>query len=262
MTYPRFRALPLVLAALVLPACVIDLDQLDQLGHHGGCRGGDARSERYTIDEPITTVIVDGGVADLSVRAHDQADQEGVVIDATLLGGRDQPEPRIHVDGGVLYVSTTCDVGCCAAELSLAIPAAATLEVELGVGDVTVAGLAGTVEIDVGTGDIALERLAGALGLHTGTGEIQGHGLLGTDAWVDVGTGEVSLAYDSAAPLQAVSVEVGVGDVDLRVPEGGYDLRLSAGVGDVSVADLQDQGETGRGIDVDVGTGDIDVRGL
>jgi hypothetical protein len=256
MTYPRFRALPLVLAALVFPACVIELDDLD---HLGGCRGGDPRSERYTVDGPITMVIVEGGVGDVRVRAHAE---EGMVVEAALLGGRDQPEPRIHVEDGVAHVSVTCGSGCCAADLSLAIPTAARLEVELGVGDVAVTSLAGAVEVDVGTGDITLDQLAGGLGLHTGTGEIQGHGLLGADAWAEVGTGEVTLAYDSAAPLQAVSVEVGVGSVDLRVPGGSYDLRLSAGVGDVSVADLQDQGEAGRRIDVDVGTGDIDVRGL
>jgi hypothetical protein len=257
MTYLRLRTLPLVLAALLAPAaCVIELDDHD---HHGGCRGGDPRTERYTIDEPITAVIVDAGVTDVKVRAHAQ---EGVIVDATLLGDDRGPEPRLRVADGVLHVSTTCDSGCCAAELSLAIPTAATLELELGVGDVTVAGLAGAVELDVGTGNVALDQLAGGLGLHIGTGELHGQGLLGADAWVDVDTGNVSLAYESAAPLEAISVEVGVGDVGLRVPEGAYDLRLSAGVGDASVSDVQDRDQASRRIDVDVGIGTIDVRGL
>lgn len=255
MTYFRFRALPLVLATLVLPACVIELDDLD---HGRRCRAGDLRSERYTIDEPITAVVVEGGVGDVRVRAHAE---EGVVVDAAVIGDRGEPAPRLHVADGVLHVSTTCDSGCCETDLSLSIPASARLEVELGVGDVTVTGLVGAVAVDVGTGGIVLDQLAGGLDLHTGTGEIQGHGLLGPDAWVEVGTGEVLLDYDATAPLAAVSVEVGVGEVDLRVPAGAYDLRLATGVGETSVENLLDQTDAGRRIDVDVGVGNIELRG-
>jgi hypothetical protein len=259
MTYPRLRTLPLVLAALLAPAaCVIELDG-HHYDHHGGCRGGDPRTERYTIDEPITAVIVDAGVTEVKVRAHAQ---EGVIVDAALLGDDRGPEPQLRVEGGVLHVSTTCDSGCCADELSLAIPTAATFELELGVGDVTVAGLAGAVELDVGTGNVDLEQLAGGLSLHIGTGEIHGRGLLGADAWVEVDVGNVSLAYELAASLESILVEVGVGDVGLRVPEGDYDLRLFAGVGDASVSDVQDRDEASRHIHVDVGVGNIDVRGL
>jgi Putative adhesin len=258
MLYRRLRA-PLLLAALATlapAACVIDLDDLP---HLGACRGDEQRSERHTIDEPITAVIVDAGVGDVRVQAHAQ---EGAVVDIAQRGDRDPPNARIHVDDGVMHVSTHCDSGCCVAELSLTIPTAATLEVELGVGSVAVTGLTGAVDLDVGTGDITLDRLAGPLGLHVGTGDIEGHDLSGADAWAESGTGDVSLAYDPAAPLEAVVIEVGVGDVDLRVPEGAYDLRLATGVGDVSAAGLGDQDGADRRIDVAVGTGDIAAHGL
>lgn len=255
MLYRSLRALPLLLASLAPAACVVDLGDLDHLGVCGGHRD-DLRSEQFTFDEPVTAVIVDGGTADVRVRAHEGA---GAVVDASW---SDDHRPQMRVDDGVLHVSPTCGSGCCYAELSLAIPTAATLEVDLGTGDVAVADLSGAVDLDVGTGDLSLDRLAGALGLHTGTGSIEGHGLLAADAWVDVGTGDVSLTWDGAASLAAVTIDVGTGSVDLRVPEGAYDLRLSAGVGDVSVAELQDREDASGRIDVDVGTGDVDVRGF
>lgn len=258
MTYARLCILPLLLTALA-PACVIELDALEDLGALGRCHRGDPKIEHYTIDEPIRAVVVDGGVGDLHVHGHAEA---GVVIDAALFGSREQPEPHLRVDDGVLYVTTQCDTGCCEADLTLAIPSAASLEIDHGVGNVTVTELEGTVDVDLGTGDIQLDELAGALGLGTGTGRIQGHGLRGASAWADVGTGDVTLIYDPAAAPAAIGVDVGVGAVDLRVPEGAYDLQLSTGVGDVSVSNLHDDRDAGRRIAVDVGTGEIEVRGL
>lgn len=260
-TLRLLSVLPLLLGALSLPACVIELDGdiRDHLGGH--CQGNAPHVERFTIDEPITAIVVDGGVGNVTVHAHAQED---VVIEASLFGERGDAEPRLDVRDGVLHVDVECDgIGCCGADLDLAVPTAVTLEVDLGVGDVVVAGLAGAVDVDVGTGDIEVVELAAGLGLHTGTGTIEGRGLRSTSAWLDVGTGDVSLSYDPAAELDALAVDVGVGAVTLRIPEGSYDLRLETGVGDASIsAGLGDQaGASGR-IEVDVGTGDIHVEAL
>lgn len=258
------HALPLALSTLCVPACIIELDGdlAETIEAHidASCVGGDARSEQFTIEEPIHAVVVDGGVGDITVRSHAEP---GVRGEAELFADSGDAEPLLRVEDGVLHVSIDCSGrGCCGADLSLAIPADASLEIGHGVGDVDVADLTGLVAIDVGTGDIELDNLGGTLGLNTGTGSIEGHDLRGSEVVADVGTGDITLRYEDDAPLSVVHIDLGVGAVELSVPGGGYALNLDRGVGDVDVSGVEDRGDSGRRIDVDVGTGDIDIRGL
>ncbi|MCB9715965.1 MAG: DUF4097 family beta strand repeat protein [Myxococcales bacterium] len=250
-------------AAMLLPGCVIELDGdlgaeiRDELD--GACWGSSSSSsERIVVGEAVTAVVVDGGVGDVRVRTHGEA---GAIVSAELFGDGGQVRPRVELDGSVLHVGVHCGrADCCAADLDLTIPAAASLEVELGVGDVSVQDLAGSAMVDLGTGDIELHRLEGGLDLHTGTGSIDGEGLLGAEAWVDVGTGDAELQWSSSATIESIDVEVGVGSVELEVPEGGYDLRLDTGVGDIDTDGIRGDA-AGATITVDVGTGDIDLVG-
>lgn len=247
----RIRALPLLLTTLAPIACTIDFGDL------GACRGDGPRSERHELAAPVTAVIVDVGAADVVVRTHDQ---DGAQVDATWY--QDRPGPRVEVTDGVLRVTYACTTGCCATDLALTVPAAASLTVDVGTGDVAVADLAGAVDLDLGTGDMTLERLAGAMVLNSGTGTIQGWDLRSAEARVDLGTGDVMLGYAPAAAPDRVTVEIGTGDVGLRLPDAGYDLQLSTGRGDITVSGVRDDAGQARLVAVDVGTGDIDVRGL
>ncbi len=258
------HALPLALSALCLPACIIELDgDLAETieGHiDASCIGGDARSESFTIEEPIHAVVVDGGVGNVTVRSHAEP---GVRGEADLFADGGRAEPILRVEDGVLHVGVDCSGrGCCGADFSLVIPTAADLEVGLGVGDVDVADISGLVTIDVGTGDIELDALGGRLGLNTGTGSIEGKDLRGSEVVADIGTGDIMLRYDDDAPLEMVRVDLGVGAVELSVPGGGYALDLDRGVGDMDVSGIDDRDDSGRRIHVDVGTGDIEIRGL
>ncbi|MCA9708938.1 MAG: hypothetical protein KDK70_24040 [Myxococcales bacterium] len=260
MTHRALRLVPL-LTSLCLPACIIDLDgDLGSTieGHlQPACVGVDAHSEQVTVDEPIHAVVVDNGVGDVTVRTHDEP---GARVEADLFGD-DPSEPWLRVEDGVLRVDASCK-GCCGADLVLTVPATAALTVELGVGDLDVVGLQGAADLRVSTGDMTLGQLGGPLVLHVDTGEIEGEALEGAEATAHVGTGDVSLAYGPQAALESVTVDVGVGEVDLRVPAGSYDLHLDSGVGDVDVAGLQHGGGAQPRIQVDVGTGDIDVHGI
>ena len=259
MTYRLAQTLPL-LTALCLPACVIDLsgDLGETIEDHleAVCVGVDVRSEHVTIDEPIRAVVIDSGVGDIAVRPHDQP---GAEIDAEIFGD-DLDGSWLRVDDGVLHVNVDCS-GCCGGDLELRVPSAADLAVDLRTGDVEVTGLSGTVDIDLDTGDMELEALGGPLDLHLNTGAIEARGLTSAEADAQAGTGDVSLAYDATASVEAIGVRVGTGAVDLRVPPGTYGLDLQTGIGEVDVDDLQHHAEADPQISVEVGTGAIDVRG-
>ncbi|MEM9457012.1 MAG: DUF4097 family beta strand repeat-containing protein [Myxococcota bacterium] len=251
MTF-HFRRLPL-LVAFLLPACVIDLDG-DLLD--GACIDADPRTETVTIDEPIHAVVIDNGTGDINVRAHDDP---GARVDAKFYG--DGPDGSwLRVEDGVLHVVVDCE-GCCGADLTLTVPAAAELDVELGTGDVEVSDRSGSVDVDLGTGDIELERVAGALVLSVGTGDIEGEELAGPAATAELGTGDISLDFDPAAPPQTVAIEAGTASVDLHLPNGTYDLDLQTDTGEISTDDLHHEAGADRRIAVSVGTGTIDVRG-
>lgn len=253
-----------LLSIAVLPTlasgCVIELDG-DLRDHIGrGCFGqASGTHERIVVDEPFSTVVVDGGVGD--IRIHTQRDA-GAVVNADLYGDDGGPKARVHVSGGVLHVEVECgSLDCCGADLDIAVPAEVDVEVGLGVGDLDVLGIAGLVTLDVGVGDIGLEHVSGGLDVHAGTGDIDGRGLRSADAWIEAGTGDVSLEWAADADPNAIAVELGVGAVELAVPHGSYDLRLEAGVGDIDVDDLRDEGGASKRISVEVGTGDIEISG-
>ncbi|MEX1367565.1 MAG: hypothetical protein AB1Z98_30835 [Nannocystaceae bacterium] len=265
MNLRTLRISSLLVVPLLLPGCFIQLD--GELGGEirehlkGACWGDDMiASEHVTIEEAVTAVVVDGGVGDIEVRTHAAP---GAVVHADVFGDDDDgPTARVRMEGSVLHVDVDCgDSDCCAADLELTIPATATLEVGLGVGDVSVSDVAGTTQIDLEVGDIGLHAVAGDLQLDTGTGSIDGEDLRGAAARVDVGTGDVDLKWSASATLDSIAVDVGVGSVDLEVPAGSYDLRLDAGVGDVDTDGLRADGAAPGSILVDVGTGDISIDG-
>lgn len=264
MNLRTLRLCSLLVVPLLVPGCFIQLDgELSgEIREHlkGACWGDDMiASEHVTIEETVTAVVIDGGVGDIEVRTHAAP---GAVVHADVFGDDDDPTPRIRMEGSVLHVDVDCgDSSCCAADLELTIPATATLEVGLGVGDVSVSGVGGTTQIDLEVGDIGLNAVAGDLQLDTGTGSIDGEDLRGAAARVDVGTGDVDLQWSAMASVDSIAVDVGVGSVDLGVPAGSYDLRLDTGVGDVDTDGLRGDGAAPSSISVDVGTGDISIDG-
>jgi hypothetical protein len=100
---------------------------------------------------------------------------------------------------------------------TLHVPAGTALELELGVGDLRVLDLAGTIEIEVGVGDVRVE------GEHAAFGEIEGQCGVGdvslrTPKGRTEGSGFIAHTLEARGPgKSAIDVEVGVGDVDIRL---------------------------------------------
>jgi hypothetical protein len=113
------------------------------------------------------------------------------------------------------------------------LPARLAVEVDLGLGDVTVIGLRGGTDIEVGVGDVTLEAVSG-------------------DLFIEVGVGDVTATAESA-DFGNVESSGGVGDSQLRVRgkrissegmvghsaswqgDGGHRLEIEVGVGKAKV---------------------------
>ncbi len=124
-----------------------------------------------------------------------------------------------HVVDGILRIEARCDsLLPCGADIELTVPSGLPVDVRTGEGDVRVAGLDADLSIEVGDGNVRAD------------------GLLGATVRVQAGWGDARLSF--AAPPTEVSVGVGVGDVLLTVPDGGYDLDVaSLGERRIGVAD-------------------------
>ncbi len=136
------------------------------------------------------------------------------------------------------------------------VPPGTALDVEQGVGDVTLTDYTGPVVVKVGVGKVMIERLTAP------------------EVRIDVGVGDVSLAALESA---AGEVSVGTGSIDIGLrPDASLAVKASAGLGGVSIADFPGMQVSVKGmighevravlgggagsLTLSVGIGDIRVR--
>lgn len=153
--------------------------------------GGDVLAVRVEVDAGNVTVNAGGSA---------------IHVGRTLRGAASAATTQEVVDG-ILRIEARCETLLpCGADIVITVPLGIPVDVRTGEGDVRVAGLDSDLSIEVGDGNVF------------------GEGLLGSTVRVQAGWGDARLAF-VARPLE-VSVGVGVGDVTLAVPEGGYDLDV------------------------------------
>jgi len=189
-----------------------------------------AAEERRTfpVEQPadgITRLVIDSGVGDIEVVGSDVTTITGSVeVTAKKASQRkrnllEKLELDVRRAGNTLYLELKGDEDDhhdWGEEWVLSVPKPVALSIDLGVGDVTARDLAGGVEVDLGVGEVTIEGEQAAFG--------------------------------------RIHADCGVGDVELRTPEGrqrgdgfiGHELRASG---------------TGKAaIDIDVGVGEVTIR--
>jgi len=166
-----------------------------------------------------------------------------------------------------------------------------SLAIDTGSGDVHVDGATGEVTLDTGSGDVEVNNIkGGALAIDTGSGDVTASDIDVPELMSDTGSGTVSferirsprvkletgsgdIEADFIAPIDAVTVETGSGEVTLRVPKdtgakvaletgsGGLDLNMPVTMLHREQGELRAQIGDGRGrIDVETGSGGIRIE--
>lgn len=133
------------------------------------------------------------------------------------------------------------------ADIRVMVPAGAHVDLNLGMGKVTLANVNGTISVETSAGDVQATSTTGALSIDTGSGDVT-VGTHNGDLSVDTGSGDIELSSVTATTL---SLDTGSGDIRVNGLTGTQ-LKVDTGSGDIVVT-----GASVRGVHVDTGSGDI-----
>lgn len=188
----------------------------------------------------ITTLSVDNEVGDVRIRAVDAGEEPRVT--ATTEWGLRRPDVSVDVTGGAASLEADCPSGVvapCSTDWTVVVPEGADVEIEEGIGRVTVEGIDGDVDVEAGVGDVRItESTAGRITADLGVGSL----------WVE-----------AVEPPQQVRATVGVGGLSVQLPEtASYDVDASGGVGEVR-NDLGSDAGSDRTVTVEGGVGSVSV---
>lgn len=190
---------------------------------------------------------LDAGVGDIEVVAIEGAAE--VVVEIQLKPRRggffsslkkaqrevDEAELRMDVSSGVLRleIETDSDDRHFEERWTIELPSSLDFDLDLGVGDVEITGLAGSFTADIGVGEIDAEAVSG-------------------DLTIEIGVGDATIQA-SASDYGSVAGSGGVGDARLTVR--GEKVSSSGFVGHSA----EWTGEGQRFIEISVGVGDAKV---
>ncbi len=213
----------------------------------------------------ITTVRVLPGAGDVVVRATGAPGS--VRIKRVVRYQGDQPRTVHRVEGEELVLDADCGPRCSISYEVTAPPGVAVkgetgsgnvdlnrsgaVDLEVGSGDVRVAGATGPVSVQTGSGDIEVIDVATPVTLRASSGDITARGVGGgVDAEASSGRVMVELVKPASVRAHASS-----GDVELLVPTGSYQVRSEIGSGN---AELGVPNTPGAPLVLDLSTGSGD----
>ncbi|WP_326687179.1 MULTISPECIES: DUF4097 family beta strand repeat-containing protein [unclassified Streptomyces] len=181
-------------------------------------RGG---SESYQIKgagSRVRTLDLTSHDGDVTVTAADpKRTTVGVIEDFAY--EKTKPRTEHSVNGGTLHLTAdTCggNDGMCVVNYTVSVPAAMSVRLKTGSGDIVVRATSGSVRAEAGGGDVRM--------------------IASRARQVRVKTGAGSLFGAFAAPPSKLSYKSGGGNVTLRLPKGEYAVDATTGGGDRKVA--------------------------
>ncbi len=163
---------------------------------------------------------------------------------------------RIDVNIGVgkvtlANVNGTIDVETASGDVA-ATGTAGALSIDTGSGDVTLSGHDGSLSIDTGSGNIVLSSIEGdELSVDTGSGDVHVDGLTADALSVDTGSGNVIV---SGAAVKSVEIDTGSGDIRIGLTVDVDHLSVDTGSGDVEVSAPK---SLGASVEIETSSGDI-----
>jgi len=156
------------------------------------------------------------------------------------------------------------------ADLHITVPAGKRVDVNVGVGDITVTnvdghlsvdgnsstvtarGTKGNFNVDVGSGSVTVNDAQGQVSIDTGSGDVELTTFKGTDLSIDTGSGSVS---GTTIAADAVNVDTGSGSITLS-GVSSPDLKLDTGSGDVDLDLVSDV----DAVSIDTGSGSVTLH--
>lgn len=191
----------------------------------------------FTVDDQVRHLLLRVGAGSVTIISGD-----AFTVKQTILGS-EEPDLDEHLTGDVLTIDAECgeeDGGCVIHH---------EVMVREGV----------NVELELGAGDIDLEGLDGEVRAESDEGDIDGWGLTGATVVAEAHAGDVSIEL-ATVPSWA-DLEVGRGDVELRVPSGVYDCTLQSGGGAIDIDNITCSDGAASGLSLRTDSGDVRLMG-
>ncbi|MFW6598002.1 DUF4097 family beta strand repeat-containing protein [Propionibacteriaceae bacterium Y2011] len=153
-------------------------------------------------------------------------------------------------------------------EISLDVPEGIDLQVDSGSADVVSRVGVGAARVRTGSGDVMLDQV-GVLDLTTGSGDVTVNAVVGSQARVSSGSGDIEIgSCEAALQLKAASGDIVVGDLrslltgstasgDIDVKRSSGDVGLRTASGDIAVGIGDD---LPAWLDLYTLTGDVEVN--
>ncbi|NUR69643.1 MAG: DUF4097 family beta strand repeat protein [Hamadaea sp.] len=218
-------------------------------------------SARY--DRSITRLVFDDlESGDVTVRA--KAGATGVSVQRTLHWTTQSPTIHEDWDGDVLTIGFDCPRwgfgSGCGVDYSVEVPPTVQVQIQVGSGDVRLAGLTAPARVHTTSGDVRISEMhADKLDVEATSGDLTFEDIsIGTLSAATV-SGDVRAVYTtSPASLEISAVS---GDVNVTLPRDGtaYQVHLESTSGDLSTDVATTAGATAR-IDLSTTSGDVRVR--
>jgi hypothetical protein len=194
----------------------------------------------------ITGVHITNGVGDVAMTA---ADVDDITVEVTLIPRRgglfssfrnaekevESAQLASRADGGelVLGLESTSNEPRFEARWVVVLPASTAVDLELGVGDLSIRGLSGGVELELGVGDAAIEVTNGTVNVSVGVGDATVRGPADSYGAVQA-SGGVGGA-DVIVRDQRITGEGFVGQASSWHGDGPHSINLEVGVGDAKI---------------------------
>jgi hypothetical protein len=211
--------------------------------------------DSFTVSDDVSTFRLDTPEGYIDIDGDDVTDIE---VDMKLWGSSTSVD--WEVDGEVLDVLTDCHGAVCAVDYDVVLPRHVFVDAYTGDGDIHLRDVVAGALLAADAGSIYVEHVAGTeLDLDAAAGSVDGDRLAVDETTVTTGAGSVDLYYD--VPPILVHVDAGVGDIDVRVPRGAYDIIADTDLGDIHLRGVDDDPDSPYRLHLTTGVGDVTVSG-
>jgi DUF4097 and DUF4098 domain-containing protein YvlB len=248
------------------------------------------KAETATIEGQVTRLVTTTGSGNLTVKAG--APGTPVTVAQKLQWVFNEPSVTMKNTNGVLTVAASCPpvtfLGYCDTELTVTVPAATSLNLSAGSGDLAASGVAGPVAVDASSGDVHLDETSstdikiksgsgnirvantaaderqaaqkGTISLSSGSGNVALTGPAAGNVKIDTRSGDIEMTNTAADERQAartssLAATTGSGNITLAGPTA-ENVRIKTNSGQVEVTNAMTEGA----IEARAGSGDLTVQ--
>ncbi len=192
-------------------------------------------------NKPFSRLTIDSDAGDLTITGGDTEILSGEITSTYVraspevtwrLGGPEDDELEVTVSCGLS--DSECEV-----DMTLTVPSEIGVLLDTKLGDVSLMGIVGNVTLTTKEGNISALDIVGEVGATTRSGDVSVEGLSGARTIIDVEEG--SVAIEQLGLFNVVHGASQLGDVQITVPEGLYNVVTSPAPGGVTV----------EGVDID-----------